>query len=668
MKKLRILSLFMSTVLSLGALAQGPIEESGNLSSVIRDVSVLTPESAVLASELESVQSFNPECPSEGQKLDEEKDSQKPSALSHSPINSDEGKVKRIDFFFDYEQILGGQNGEMSFQSAAIPYIPIPFAIRSFAISNGVSISSVLSKSDSELENIYKDFALHRGVDPTQADQLARSALIITRMSQFGSSDEAMDFAAGELSNATKDQKVSFLANYMGALADNYEDDMIGGGPTQWESRVDDDLHQALSDSINTGAVTPSGVCRHMHAMGVRLARKLGFNEAFGVGFRTAGAGHRTMVITDPNSPTEVVQLNYNRVSTNNGVSGVGALSQNGTIPDAGLRFRIYNAEDKMAIIVPSELGGVLNRVTGGDDSDLGQRFEDDSQIMQTGIKTRFGNVRVFRATNPLGNQALTSGVSYDGRANFGKSIYLETGVAGFSTERPSQRGALRANGFYGRLTFGFDKKLIDKEKFSLRAYGEAHPRFMVFNASIQSSSPSISVPENEEETNSDLNLDSQVGVSADYKIGDVWSRTSLTSQLVVGEDHATNLSRPALIAPTHTFDHDSYISLGTDTTLNAGLGLTMYNLGTGTYGTYESNLGVESARTKTSANLEFEGRLTKDTPFWLPGAEHAASLSIDQGIFDNRLYIGVDGRQSLDLLENRYIGLRVGGRFGSRK
>ena len=93
-----------------------------------------------------------------------------------------------------------------------------------------------------------------------------------------------------------------------------------------------------------------------------------------------------------------------------------------------------------------------------------------------------------------------------------------------------------------------------------------------------------------------------------------------------------------------------------------------MYNLGTGIYGTYESNLGVESSRTNTSANLEFEGRLTNDTPFWLPGTEHAASLSVDQGILDNRLYIGLDGRQSLDLLGNRYIGLRVGGRFGTGK
>ena len=280
-----------------------------------------------------------------------------------------------------------------------------------------------------------------------------------------------------------------------------------------------------------------------MHAMGLRFARKLGFNEAFGVGFRTAGAGHRTMVITDPSNPTEVIQFNYDRVSTNNGVSGVAALSQNGTIPDAGLRFRIYNAEDKMAIIVPSELGGVLNRVTGGDDSDLGQRFEDNSQVMQTGVRTRFGNLRVFRATNPLGNEALTSGVSYDGRANFGQSVYVEAGVAGFSTERPTQMGALRANGLYGRVTLGFDKKVIDKEKFSLRAYGEAHPRFMQYDAYIQSSGATSSIAENESETNADFNIDSQLGVSADYKIGDVWSRTSLTSQLVVGEDHATNIT-----------------------------------------------------------------------------------------------------------------------------
>ena len=219
-------------------------------------------------------------------------------------------------------------------------------------------------------------------------------------------------------------------------------------------------------------------------------------------------------------------------------------LSQNGTIPDTGIRFRVYNAEDKMAIIVPSELGGVLNRVTGGDDSDLGQRFEDDSQVMQTGISTRFGNIRVFRATNPLGNQALTSGVSYNGRANFGDSVYLESGLAGFSTERSTQLGTLKSSGIYGRLTLGFDKEVVGKEDFSLRAFGEVHPRVMVYGASIQSFAPTASTPENDEGTNADF-IDSQFGVSADYRVGDVWSRTSLISQVIVGEDHATNFGLP---------------------------------------------------------------------------------------------------------------------------
>ena len=229
MKQVKSLFVFIGAIMSLEALAQDPIQGSGNLESVIRDVSELTPQSAVLTSELEDIQSGQPDCPAEALKIDEE-ESQKPSVLSHSPLNTDEGAVKKIDFFFDYEQILGGQSGDMSFQSTSIPYIPIPTALRSYSITSGLSIAQILAKSDSDLETIFKDFALTMTSDPTQADQMAQSALIIARMSEYGSSEEAMDFAAGELSNASKGQKVSFLANYMGALADNYEDDMIGGG------------------------------------------------------------------------------------------------------------------------------------------------------------------------------------------------------------------------------------------------------------------------------------------------------------------------------------------------------------------------------------------------------------------------------------------------------
>ena len=63
---------------------------------------------------------------------------------------------------------------------------------------------------------------------------------------------------------------------------------------------------------------------------------------------------------------------------------------------------------------------------------------------------------------------------------------------------------------------------------------------------------------------------------------------------------------------------------------------------------------------------LESQGRINNNTPYWLPDAERSGSLFIKQGLLDNRLYVGVEGRQSFDLLENHYVGIKLGGRFGN--
>ena len=120
-----------------------------------------------------------------------------------------------------------------------------------------------------------------------------------------------------------------------------------------------------------------------------------------------------------------------------------------------------------MAIILPSELGGVLNRVTGGEDSDLGQRYEDRSQIIQTGLNTNIGTFRFFKANSHLGNQAETMGVSYNTRVELGKSFYIEPGVAIYSTKRDTAYGVLSSSGVYARTTAGFDREFIKGENFS---------------------------------------------------------------------------------------------------------------------------------------------------------------------------------------------------------
>ncbi|HXH74115.1 MAG TPA: hypothetical protein VNJ08_04075 [Bacteriovoracaceae bacterium] len=55
---------------------------------------------------------------------------------------------------------------------------------------------------------------------------------------------------------------------------------------------------------------------------------------------------------------------------------------------------------------------------------------------------------------------------------------------------------------------------------------------------------------------------------------------------------------------------------------------------------------------------------MTNNTPFWLPASERQVSAIIKQSIFGEKLFVGIDGKQSADISENNYLGLTLGGKF----
>ena len=165
-------------------------------------------------------------------------------------------------------------------------------------------------------------------------------------------------------------------------------------------------------------------------------------------------------------------------------------------------------------------------------------------------------------------------------------------------------------------------------------------------------------------ESNGDFNFDMQVGLSADYRVGDVWSRTSLINQSFLTEAHANNKQGKTYRSPTTTLDHDSYFNLSEDLRMRLGLGLTLYSLGTGNYGTYDADLELSHRGTGTRVDIRTEGRLTGDTPFWLPQAEHRGSVRVNQRLGEN-LNIGMDAQRSFEVDGSYYYGLSLGGTFG---
>jgi hypothetical protein len=565
-------------------------------------------------------------------------------------------------YFFDLQFLTLSENGDPTFNSLPVAKINLSEFITNYSTFSGLDRKDVLNLSDTDLRKLLTMYSGLPGISADALSDAVESSLLVKKMVTFNTSDAALSFIGSELGEASFSKKVSFIATYLNFLKENYEDDMLNGGPTSGQDRLDDDLHLAMKTAIEDGINIPTGVCRHMHQMAIRLARKLGVDEAFGVSFRTAAGGHRSLVLTDPNDPTKVVQLNYGNKSVTAGLSGPEALSQNGLIPDTGINFKIHNGEDQLVLSLPSELGGLLNKVSGGSDQDLALTYNDKSQIQQAGINTPYGTVRLFHGGNPLGNQAQTSGIAYNERVTFNEVFYGNYGVAGFSSHRPTQQGELSNNGLYFRASHGADIEVFKGDNLTVNVIAKQHNRASIFNAEIEKA-PSTN--ENISGLNASYNIDAQLGLSMEFSTQLFRARTQVMSQILFDQLSSSNGKRLGIVGSTYNIDQDFMFSTGSSIDLSSNFGAAIYDLGTGVYGTYHSRIGLDSRSSSTSLNIKVEGRLTDDTPFWLPEAEHAGRVQVFQGINNNMFYIGLEGKQSFDFSKYHYLGLNLGGKFG---
>ena len=573
-----------------------------------------------------------------------------------------------IEVFFDVSLYGTAHNGKMGFTGKVAPMINVTSFLNDATSFFRVSADKYLEKSDAEILAHLNTWTLGLPVSVEERNNLVRNSMIILRMGQFENAQDALNYAGQRLLGATKAQKVSFMSTYLTSLLGIYEYGQLPDGPTEGEARTDNEVHQTLAQNLKSGLPLESGVCRHHHQLAARLARKIGFNDAFGVGYRTVGSGHRTLIFSDPENKTDTIQINYGQVSISKGVMGPSAISQNGSVPDTGIRFRMNDERDRVSIILPSDLGGVLNRVTGGSDSDLGHRYRDESQLMQAGAKTKAGTFRVFHATTPLGNGSQVSGVSYDNKLKLSDNVHLESGLSAYSTTRGVSEGVLDSKGVYSRLGIDAHTNLIDTPSLKLRLGGKVFTRQTVYGSSIDYNPGVKGLFMDGRQSNGDFNIDSQVSLKADYSTGQALHSTELRGRGFTSWANGTNNQGIKLYIPETSIDHSSVVQLDGARSLSLGGGVTMYDVGSDRYFTYTSGVGLLDKSLGVKMDVASRGRINGRMPAWLPGVERDLTFSLTKGLFDNKMYLGVDGRQSFDLQDNRYIGVRFGGRYGGAR
>lgn len=560
---------------------------------------------------------------------------------------------KETTFSASIEYYSIGSSYNLSYQSTRVPYISIKDSFQKYALENSLEYKKLLELNDTEKRAIlYRVSKLERNdMDEKTRATLIENALDIFSLSKVKSIKEMNNFLSNTMSFKSFGEKISFLTNLLSHASDNYEYQMLeDDNIVRKISHLE--MLQAINHSIQTGEVAPSGVCRHIHQLAIQVANGMGLKNVFGVGFRTQGSGHRTIIIGVPGDPTQVVQLNYGEETIVRSTVGISALSQNHSIPDTGIKFRIYNGNDEAVILIPSEQGAILNRVSGGKDSDLGAQFKSHSQINQVGIKTPYGLFRLFKARS-IKNFGSTnvSGVVYEKNFNFFDFFNTSFGFTGFETQRDlTEDNTLTMRGLYFRNDTGFNWKFYSSQFVDLATFNELHLRGTFYCSYLNNSKCS-------KNTDEYISINSGFSVNLKFKKGN--NKTSVMFQSQMAPNHATYKNRQTLIVPSVTFSNKFSFALTDDYIFNNYINLTHYNLGTHTFNVLNTENTINSKKLKLNLFYSYNKPLNNNIPTWLPGGQEVNVYGLSKSFLNEKINLSTRYEAYDDSLYNN-VGLQL--------
>ncbi|MFT6630182.1 MAG: hypothetical protein ACJAS4_000116 [Bacteriovoracaceae bacterium] len=563
---------------------------------------------------------------------------------------------KKYTFFaeLNYLSEVGRENGEdfkdsASFQTSKIPYLQIPTFIRAYAEWENLPYSEVANSNSIEMYNILDEFTTKR-LNQKERHQLISNAVKMVEFSKVKSRSEMKTYLNENIRSASFGEKTVFLANMLSLLEDNYDLEMVQEGYNE-EKVTDMDMILALNKVILTGVPASAGVCRHMHQFAIRIAKEVGIDNAFGVGYRTDSSGHRTIVLGVPGSPSQVVQLNYGTKNEFAHVTGTSALTQNHSIPSTGIRFSIYNGNDTASIILPSEQGGLLNLLSGGNNSDLAYGYETESLIQQFGIKTPYGTFRAFKANGLETDNSKFEGIGYDVSFKFFKFFSNHLGFAGFQNQRRVLNDEiLKIEGIYLRNKLSFNWEFYTGEKLNISTFADLNLRLSLFCTTYEDYNC---------EPNQDLNANLNSGFKAEYKFQKASIRSEVRVHTQVANKHASYTTRQTLIIPAVTLINSLKLKLSEDFSSEHEVSTTHYDLGTNAYNVFNSINSVHSKAYDLELYHSYGAPITDNTPVWLPGAAKVTRYGARKTFLSKKIELNANYESRAYELE-KFFGINI--------
>ena len=196
----------------------------------------------------------------------------------------------------------------------------------------------------------------------------------------------------------------------------------------------------------NLSTAASGGVCRDVSLSQSQMLKSLGVDESYSVAYQSNRGGHATLIVVDPNDKNRIIKLNYGDAQTDDGKKGKAALDQDNSLPNVGMRYRIYNNEGKPIASIPTELGSILKEVTdqANGPANMGSAYSLNKAYFST------DNVQgsIFNGKTSTGESI--TGVALHGKANFNDLVDVKAGVTGYKAQADKSYFDMKQTGLYG--------------------------------------------------------------------------------------------------------------------------------------------------------------------------------------------------------------------------
>jgi len=392
----------------------------------------------------------------------------------------------------------------------------------------------------------YQRQSILRGVDLTKSAEIHAIKRDIYKQSYLPE-DEFIRFAGAKIKAEAKtfEERVLILSAMLDDMNFNYDPKRTQGIGSAEVSITD--IAQALDQRFQGGEYNRAGVCRDMHQGVLKIAREAGIAEAFGVSFISMGAPHLNLILTDPDNPKRVINLNYGEIVQNENARGNSLLTQNNLSPSLGLGFYLWNADNRVELYIPSDKGVMLYKGSDGDLEELNLELPDSYQKISIETKTRLGKFALFYGNASAGDKTQVVSFNQSMKDQLTKYIESDFGHSLFYSQRPIESLTdVKTKGYFLRSSLRLGKK-INFSNSQINLYLSTLIYAAIFHATFDSTDDDYSGQSN---VRFDLHGSIKTGIDYRYEGENSIFNTKLELHLLPQTQNIATFSQYNIMSP----------------------------------------------------------------------------------------------------------------------